>query len=363
MTVNCHEFLYRMLLKHAGFLGIIPEIDFNYKQLRKCTPVYSYTKIVGFCLFYTCLGISAIYFEANVMKSLEFNINIIILNCFMNALSFILVMLMLISSLKEKIWRRLMKSIDLMHKNHQNISKGTLWISICILEYLIMIYFAWIILEAMQGHFGIWIAICISMTNVCFLYQFIQTMVLNLINQEIRRMLHITFYHLDIRRLDIYLARRSYSNSLKAVRCFNQLFGHQIALNCAYCILLFESLCFNLAGKANPEKFPSKWYIDFDQLIMISTYVIFSSLNLFSVVISCDNTTSESLKLMDRCYELQEKFDRSTFEYQELQALAFYAAHNQLRFTAADLFEIRRSSMLALIATSTTYFIALVQFY
>ncbi|KAF7271503.1 hypothetical protein GWI33_015635 [Rhynchophorus ferrugineus] len=276
MTLSWHELSYRVLLKHASVLGIIPEIDFNHNQLRKCTSAYKYSKTISFSLFYAGLGISAVYFQADIMKSLEFNPNIIVLNCSMNASSFILVISMLFSSLDGNIWRRFVKSIDLMHKNHQLSNKGMLWISMSVLEYLILIYFAWISFETIRRQFGTWIAICMSMTNLCFLYQFIQTMVLILINQDIRRTLQTTLHYLDMRRLNIRLAQISYSNSLRAVGCFNQLFGYQIALSYAYCILQFETICFNIAGKINPEKFPSKWYIDLGQLIMISMYLIFN---------------------------------------------------------------------------------------
>ncbi|CAG9771537.1 unnamed protein product [Ceutorhynchus assimilis] len=72
---------------------------------------------------------------------------------------------------------------------------------------------------------------------------------------------------------------------------------------------------------------------------------------------------AEADQLSSTCYGLQEKFEHGSHEYQELNSFSRYIVNVGIRFTAADFFEIKRSILLSVIATSTTYFIALVQFY
>lgn len=67
--------------------------------------------------------------------------------------------------------------------------------------------------------------------------------------------------------------------------------------------------------------------------------------------------------MLATCLEAQEKFDYHSTEYQELQSLSAYVGSNVIRFTAANFVEIKKSTLLSIVATATTYFIALVQFY
>ncbi|CAG9771409.1 unnamed protein product [Ceutorhynchus assimilis] len=82
-----------------------------------------------------------------------------------------------------------------------------------------------------------------------------------------------------------------------------------------------------------------------------------------AIAFTCDMVTAETNKLLSACYELQEKFDYRSKEYQKLHSFGLYIASTGIRLTAADFFEINLSTLLPVIATSTTYFIALVQFY
>ncbi|CAG9771410.1 unnamed protein product [Ceutorhynchus assimilis] len=81
-----------------------------------------------------------------------------------------------------------------------------------------------------------------------------------------------------------------------------------------------------------------------------------------ALALTCGMVTAEADKLRSTCYELQDKFDYRSHEYQVLDSFGIYIASTGIRFTAADFFEIKRSTILSVIATSATYFIALVQF-
>ncbi|KAF7277338.1 hypothetical protein GWI33_008574 [Rhynchophorus ferrugineus] len=276
-------------------------------------------------------------------------------------------MVAFVSNARRNVWSDFIKNVDFLHKQHQ-YTKNHYAITILYIMGLVLVhggfgYFLWESSFAYLKDLGIWNSILFSIPVLQLLYLFLQLCTIFAFIQEIRWKARKSILYLNVDCINIRRAKQTYLECLKGIRCFNSIFGYQIVAIFGYWLLLFETICFYLVESKSNGKVIDHRIVYWKVVVINMGYLIFNSLNLFSVVISCDNTTSESLKLMDRCYELQEKFDRSTFEYQELQALAFYAAHNQLRFTAADLFEIRRSSMLALIATSTTYFIALVQFY
>ncbi|XP_076257171.1 uncharacterized protein LOC143194345 isoform X3 [Rhynchophorus ferrugineus] len=297
------------------------------------------------------------------MNRLKFNGNVMALNYTRTILSFLLLFLIIVTSLRYKTWNVLGRKIDIFHRRPSQSKDILPWISVFLFGHLASIFLNYMVYYTASSELNMSTWIIFVATDIILWYQFLETMIIWLILEKIRGTLRRSLKQLELNFMNVRQARRYYFHSIVATRYFNKIFGYQIAINYAHWLILFEAVCFNIAERSNPGKFQTDFLMGWKVIFLICLFLVFNLLNLFSVVISCDNTTSESLKLMDRCYELQEKFDRSTFEYQELQALAFYAAHNQLRFTAADLFEIRRSSMLALIATSTTYFIALVQFY
>lgn len=78
---------------------------------------------------------------------------------------------------------------------------------------------------------------------------------------------------------------------------------------------------------------------------------------------TCDSITDEVDKLLATCLEVQEQFDYHSKEYQELQSLSAYIGKDLIQFTAANFAEIKKTTLLSIITTATTYFIAFVQFY
>jgi len=82
-----------------------------------------------------------------------------------------------------------------------------------------------------------------------------------------------------------------------------------------------------------------------------------------AIAFACDAVSEKVDKLLAICLEGQEKFDYRSTEYQELQSLSAYIGSNVIRFTAANFVEIKKSTLISIVTTATTYFIALVQFY
>lgn len=72
--------------------------------------------------------------------------------------------------------------------------------------------------------------------------------------------------------------------------------------------------------------------------------------------------TTEKVNFIVSCFQLQQELNCHSPMYQQLQSMASYATSCKFKFVAADYFEIKRSIILSVVATATTYFVALVQF-
>ncbi|KAL1509182.1 hypothetical protein ABEB36_003958 [Hypothenemus hampei] len=81
-----------------------------------------------------------------------------------------------------------------------------------------------------------------------------------------------------------------------------------------------------------------------------------------AVAFACSMVGAEVDKLLADCYETQENFHYSSYEYKELQTVILILGSRVLQFTAANFMEIKRSTFLSIMAAVTTYFVALVQF-
>lgn len=82
-----------------------------------------------------------------------------------------------------------------------------------------------------------------------------------------------------------------------------------------------------------------------------------------SVAFTCDLATKECEQLSSLCFQLQQDYSCSSSLYKELRSLGIFANRNKILFTAAEYFNVNRNVILSIIASSTTYFVALVQFY
>jgi gustatory receptor len=62
------------------------------------------------------------------------------------------------------------------------------------------------------------------------------------------------------------------------------------------------------------------------------------------------------------CYKIQKDFLDDSKERKELMLLAREISDSGARFTAADFFEINRSTFFGILSVTTTYLIILIQF-
>ncbi|XP_023311596.1 uncharacterized protein LOC111692101 [Anoplophora glabripennis] len=81
-----------------------------------------------------------------------------------------------------------------------------------------------------------------------------------------------------------------------------------------------------------------------------------------SIVFCCEATSHEAVKLLKVCYNLQEAYSLLPKERDELNRLQDLIQNKNPTFMAANFFEIKRSLLLSLISTTTTYMIVILQF-
>ncbi|ENN73773.1 hypothetical protein D910_11830 [Dendroctonus ponderosae] len=145
---------------------------------------------------------------------------------------------------------------------------------------------------------------------------------------------------------------------------FNRIFGYQLLATFGQWILFILEVGIQSDIILNPEKFNAHFESPISVFfVSLSGRIAATAFGPCSIAFACDLVTLETEKLLNSCYQLQEEFDCKSHEYQQLQSFGSYISNNGIRFTAAEFFEIKRSTILSVIATSTTYFVALVQFF
>lgn len=75
----------------------------------------------------------------------------------------------------------------------------------------------------------------------------------------------------------------------------------------------------------------------------------------------CEMAKDESIKLRTVCYNLLDSSSGSGDLHQELKALIKQIKNRPVRFTAADFFEIKRSTTFTIVGATATYFIVYVE--
>lgn len=81
-----------------------------------------------------------------------------------------------------------------------------------------------------------------------------------------------------------------------------------------------------------------------------------------AIIIVCDRTTTEASKFIDICYDIQEQLPSSSSYQKGFMLLINIVKDTQVRFTAANYFEINRRTFFGLLSVSATYFIIIIQF-
>ncbi|KAL1488802.1 hypothetical protein ABEB36_014598 [Hypothenemus hampei] len=150
--------------------------------------------------------------------------------------------------------------------------------------------------------------------------------------------------------------KRLYIEMNKVIGTFNNLFGPILLLMAVQCSLQILDFGVFLVEKVLPNlKF------EYDAFLV---YVIFIIMDLtwFSVTqFRCEMAKDESQRLLTVCYNLLDNYNDGSELLQETHNLIDQIKNRPVQFTAADFFEIKRSTTFSIIGSTATYFIVYVE--
>ncbi|XP_018566973.1 uncharacterized protein LOC108907400 [Anoplophora glabripennis] len=151
-----------------------------------------------------------------------------------------------------------------------------------------------------------------------------------------------------------------YTETDKAVDAFNDIFGWPMLfyfaesiVHLVYCVALLTERRFKSEGGN---------VITENIIIMSVTKAVLEELGAIILIACCDSVTQESDKLLSLCYKIEDDLPPFSMEREEIQKLRERIGNKRVSFKAAEFFEIRRPTILALLATTTTYTIVILQF-
>ncbi|RZB39235.1 7tm 7 domain containing protein, partial [Asbolus verrucosus] len=144
------------------------------------------------------------------------------------------------------------------------------------------------------------------------------------------------------------------------IESFNQIFGwlliFTIGKTVSQILVCFDFVIGDL--QIDDDYFKQHAFIS-KVLMAIITLVmkILIFVSAILIMLSCDCAMKESGRTVCLCYKLQERFPHKSDERDEILNLAKQVKINSAKITAADFFEINKSTLLSILATTTTYFI------
>ncbi|KAJ8921495.1 hypothetical protein NQ315_003113 [Exocentrus adspersus] len=152
-----------------------------------------------------------------------------------------------------------------------------------------------------------------------------------------------------------------YTDVDEAVHTFNKIFGWPMFLSL---VETTEMVLFFLAmWVENAVPLVSDKPLPVQGLGVIFTSVVFLRLcGPIMIIFSCDAVLQGANKVLRNCRLLQATVPFLPREMEELKRLENLMENKMPKFTAANFFQINRSTLLAIISTTTTYMIVILQF-
>ncbi|KAL1512904.1 hypothetical protein ABEB36_002408 [Hypothenemus hampei] len=271
------------------------------------------------------------------------------------------VLIILYTYRKTHLWQRLYKNINVLDEQEcHTVIIVAFFVQVFLFFYTII---DWNVRFTSLSEIFFIILAGIS-SSVLFIYHLaVHTLYMSIV-LEIKQKLIIVKEQLnsDLITMDVTDMYDSIYQAIEGGKIFNRLFGYQLL------IFYFQWFVFSLNGLLNIVLMmnPEKYNYPSNMLENISLFICDVGLIPFgpcAIVFACDMIATEADKLMATCYAAQEKFHYNSREYQELQSLGSILGSGVLKFTAAKFVEIKKSTILSIMAAATTYFIAIVQFY
>ncbi|KAJ8921512.1 hypothetical protein NQ315_003130 [Exocentrus adspersus] len=153
----------------------------------------------------------------------------------------------------------------------------------------------------------------------------------------------------------------AYTEVGTAAEVFNKVFGWPLLLMFAEATEMVLTSLDILIERGTVQTLNSTVSIQIISLI----YISFSFIKLCGptmIIFSCDAVLREANKVLRNCRLLQETAPLLTREMEELKRIENLVQNRRPKFTAANFFQINRSTLISIIGTTTTYMIVVLQF-
>ncbi|KAJ8918008.1 hypothetical protein NQ315_011461 [Exocentrus adspersus] len=148
------------------------------------------------------------------------------------------------------------------------------------------------------------------------------------------------------------------------VQYFNRLFGWPIlSLFFIFVLWILNALIDCAAGTYKFDTLIEVAHVYHAEVRVVNAgSLLLTGFWLTAIIFCCDSVVREAEKLLTNCYKLEQTLPLLSKELEELESLKKLIKNKTPKLTAAGFFEIRRSTLLSLLSTTTTYFIVALQF-
>ncbi|CAG9767041.1 unnamed protein product [Ceutorhynchus assimilis] len=359
----------RVFLAIAEFSSILPHKDYGEKNKMAFIMLI---KSIVFSLMIVILTIhilqyrmvnvhphlNSIYVIVDILRTI--NNLVSILSYFVNCI------------LKNKLWIKLYKITNQLKTSTQNKKATFLLIS---LIYTGLCDIALVGMSLVELVWNLYEPICASdiisrITHIiCFYYENSSAVTISIftyaIEQKLEQM-HQIFRNLHKNQLysitQIKMAKRLYLSATDINCLINNFFGFKILICFINAATRLLWLLITVVQMWNPDKFKKNLKLDMLQFIVTAVFGLLGMIPPYLITMSYAKIATELDYLLMNCYKLEDKFLHESYEHKEIESLWRFISENRLRFTALDFFRIEPWALLGIIASSTTYFIALIQF-
>ncbi|XP_044256029.1 gustatory and pheromone receptor 39a-like [Tribolium madens] len=358
----------KIMYKISHFLSITPNYDFEKFVITSSQR----DKIsASFFLLSTLLGTCWIIYLRIYDKEIRFfEISFEILGSLDSLMLFMVIVSMILGSFKTQEWTKLnnkFQHIDekLKTRNQKegNFLKNAYFqLILSVLIYISLVGYTLYVRIAAKGlptlklfplheFYGfcyLWVLILICNIALTFKqrYQLINEQMTARINPK-----NTTIFVIEVRKLSRLLG--------EMVGLFNEIFGWPLVfITGRFVIKILVTLNFFTNTLEIDDNSGLKHRLEISSLVQTA----FTLVAMSGLIFICGSAKSESQKIVLLCYKMMEKFPERSQEQEELLLAAQVIEKSVANFTAAGFFDVNRSTLFGILATTTTYLIVTIQF-
>lgn len=244
------------------FLKIVYSLNIAPMPEQPVNLIY-YLKTFLYFALYTFLLVTSVQHEYNfnydLSKTEIFNICIAITS---DILSYIILLLILHSYLRNSLWQCFYRRIGQFKHNHVNkilsYRNITLWLFLVLQVVGVLIIAQYIFIVYGETHQSVYRTIlAVSCPCISFCYQISQWTIMLLFVKKICEQVETSEKHLNLRHLNVKMAKHLFLEARLLTVLFNRIFGYQLLATFGQWILFILEVGIQTDIILNPEKFNS----------------------------------------------------------------------------------------------------------